>query len=429
VLSGRQAGTKAKLEVNHVDKSVVSIAKDTDVQEMVDRALAQLDGIDDLLAPGATVFLKPNAGHPAPPETSVNTNPEVLKAVVAAVKRYKPKEIIMAEASAVGQDTLKALELAGLRAAAEEAGVDRIVDIKRLDKDETVEVEVPNPVEITKFRVPKMMLEADCVIGLPIFKTHLSMVFTGAVKAMKGVVDDRTHRKMHFVDLSEALFDLLSVTQPDLSIVDMVRPQEGLGPMTLGKPVDFGCIVAGTDALAIDATACRMTGIDLYKTYLTKGAKRGIGVIDEDQIEVRGNSIAEVYKKLDTPYLEGFSRYSGYDIYDENSCSSCMGVMMYVLEALKTQGKYEENQGISLVFGPKKELPEGCARGKDLILVGKCVERFRDQGVFVGGCPPMAFGPVFAILKRTDQEEEQAPVDAWKDADAEDWLKATEGKH
>lgn len=411
-----------------MSKSVVSIAKGTDIQEMVDRALSLLDGVDALLKPGAVVFLKPNAGHPSPPESSVNTNPEVLKAVVAAVKRYKPKEIIMAEAAAVGQDTLKAFEVAGLRKAAEEAGVDRIVDIKRLGRDEMVEVDVSKPVEISKFRVPKMMLEADCVIGLPIFKTHLSMVYTGAVKAMKGVVDDRTHRKMHFVDLSEALFDLLSITQPDLSIVDMVRPQEGLGPMTLGKPVDFGCIVAGTDTLAIDATCCRMTGIDLYDTYLTKGARRGVGVIDEDQIEVRGNSIAEVYKKLDTPYLEGFSRYSGYDIYDENSCSSCMGVMMYVFESLKTQGKYEENQGISIVFGPKKELPEGCARGKDLVLVGKCVEKFRDQGIYVGGCPPVAFGPTFAILKREDQEEDQVPVDAWKEPTGEDWLQQTEGK-
>ncbi len=410
-------------------KSVVSIAKGIDIQEMVDRALAQLDGVDKLLKPGAVVFIKPNAGHPAAPETSVNVNPEVLKAVVTAVKRYKPKEIIMAEASCIGQDTFKALAVSGLRQAAEEAGVDRIVDIKRLSKEELVEVEVPNGVEIKKFRLPKMMGEADCVISIPIFKTHLSMVFTGAVKNMKGAVDDRTHRKMHFVDLGEALFDLLSVSRPDISIVDMVRPMEGLGPMGLGKPVDFGCIVAGTDALAIDATCCRMTGIDVHETYLTKGAKRGLGVIDEDQIEIRGNSIQEAYKKLDTPFLEGFSRYHGYDIYDENSCSSCMGVMMYVLEALKTQGKYDENKGISLVFGPKNKLPEGCAAGKDLILVGKCVERWRDQGVFVGGCPPMAFGPVYAILKREDQEEEQAPVDAWKNADAEDWLKTVEGKH
>ena len=410
-------------------KSVVSIVKGTDVQAMVEKALSLLGNVETLIKPGSTVVVKPNSGHPAAPETSVNTSPEVLSAVIKTARKYGAKKIIMAEAAAVGQDTLKGFDVSGQRKAAEEAGVDEIIDIKRLPKEEMVDVTVPNYSQLQKFSLPRFMLEADCVIGVPIFKTHLSMVYTGAVKAMKGVVDDRMHRRMHFVDLGEALFDLLSVARPTVSIVDMIRPMEGLGPMTLGKPTDFGCIVAGVDPIAIDAVCCRMTGIDAEKTYMAKGAARGLGFMAPDQIEVRGNTIEEVYKKLDTPFLEGFSRYKEYNIYDQNACSSCMGVMAYVMEALKSQGKYDENAGISIVFGSKKSLPEGCARGKDLILVGRCVEKFRSEGVFVGGCPPMAFGPVFAITKREDQEEEQAPVDAWKQADAKDWLKETEGKH
>jgi hypothetical protein len=253
------------------------------------------------------------------------------------------------------------------------------------------------------------------------------MVYTGAVKAMKGVVDDRMHRRMHFVDLGEALMDLISVVTPTLTIVDMIRPMEGLGPMTLGKPVDFGCIVAGRDCVAIDAVCCKMTGIDAPATYLAKGAERNIGIMDLNQIETRGNTIDEVYRKLDTPFLEGFARYPEYKIYDENACSSCMGVMAYALEALRGQGKYDENAGLSILFGPKKELPTD-VRGKDLILVGKCLEKYRDEGIYCGGCPPFAFAPIFAITKREDQEEEQAPIDAWKADDAKDWLAETEGK-
>jgi uncharacterized protein (DUF362 family) len=395
---------------------------------MVDKTLSLLDRVDSLLEPGSKVVIKPNAGHPSPPETSVNTNPAVVTAVIKAITRYMPKEIIVAEAAAVGQDTLKALDVSGIRKAAEEAGADRIIDIKRLPREELVDVEVPNGSQISKFSLPKFLLEADCIVGLPIFKTHLSMVFTGAVKAMKGCVDDRTHRRMHFVDLSEALFDLLSVNKPHLSIVDMIRPQEGLGPMTLGRPVDFGAIVAGTDPLAVDATCCRMTGINPEKTYLEKGNKRGLGNMEADLIEIRGNTIEQVFRKLDTSYLEGFARYPEYKIYDQNACSSCMGIAVYVMEALKAQGKYEENKGISIVFGPKKTLPEGAGRGKDLILMGNCVKAFRDQGVYAGGCPPFAFGPVFAITKREDQEEEQAPIDAWKAPTGEDWLQQTEKK-
>ncbi len=396
-------------------KSIVSIVKGTDVQKMVDKALSLLGGVDSFIKPGSAVVIKPNAGHPAPPETSVNTNPAVIAAIIKAVRRGKPKEIILAEAGAVRQDTLKVFDVSGIGKAAEDAGIDRIVDIKRLSREELVDVKVPHGDQISSFRLPKLLLEADCVIGAPIFKTHLSMTFTGAVKAMKGTVDDKMHRRMHFVHLGQALFDLLAVSPLHLAIVDMIRPQEGLGPMTSGTPVDFGAIVAGTDPVAVDATCCRMVGIVPEETYLAIGAERGFGNIKKGLIEVRGNSIKEAFKKLDTSFLKGFANYPDYSIYDENACSSCMGIVVFALEALKRTGQYEEHKGISIVFGPKKALAKDAARGKDLILVGNCVDKFRDEGVFVPGCPPMGSPIMWGITKREDQDEEQIPVDTWKE--------------
>ena len=104
-----------------------------------------------------------------------------------------------------------------------------------------------------------MMLDADCVISVPASKTHLSMVFTCAVKNMKGAVNARTTPQDALRRVGGGpVRPPAQPTPPALSIVDMVRPQEGLGPMGSGVPVDFGCIVAGTDALAIYATCCRM---------------------------------------------------------------------------------------------------------------------------------------------------------------------------
>lgn len=402
-------------------KSIVSIVKGTDVQKMVDEAFALLGGVESFVRPGAVVVVKPNAGHPAPPETSVNTSPAAVAAIIRALRRGKPKEIILAEAGAVRMDTLKVFDVSGIGQAAKDAGVDRIVDIKRLSPEELVDVKVPHNSEIPSFRLPKFLMEADCVVGAPIFKTHLSMVFTGAVKAMKGTVDDKMHRRMHFVNLGQALFDLLAVVPLHLSIVDMIRPQEGLGPMTSGTPVDFGAIVAGTDPVAVDATCCRMIGVAPEKTYLKNGVERGLGNIKEDLIEIRGKSIKEVFKKLDTSFLEvkGFANYPGYSIYEENACSSCMGIVVFALEQLKKTGKYEENKGISIVFGPKKALPEDGARGKDLILVGNCVSKFFGEGVCVPGCPPMGSPIMWGITKREDQEEESVPVDTWKEAEGD----------
>jgi len=117
-----------------MSKSIVSIAKGEDPEKLVNEVLAPLGGVEALIQPKSTVVLKPNAGHPAPAETSVNTNPEVVAAVIKEVRKANPKEIIVAEAAAVGCDSMESLEVSGILKAAEDAGVDKVIDIKK-DKD------------------------------------------------------------------------------------------------------------------------------------------------------------------------------------------------------------------------------------------------------------------------------------------------------
>ena len=58
-----------------IAKSIVSIAKGQDIEKLVEEVLAPLGGVRSLIKPKSTVVLKPNAGHQAPAESSVNTNP------------------------------------------------------------------------------------------------------------------------------------------------------------------------------------------------------------------------------------------------------------------------------------------------------------------------------------------------------------------
>ena len=71
-------------------KSIVSISKGTDVGKMVEEVLAPLGGVESLIKPKSTVVLKPNAGHVASAETSVNTNPEVIAAVIKEIRKAGP---------------------------------------------------------------------------------------------------------------------------------------------------------------------------------------------------------------------------------------------------------------------------------------------------------------------------------------------------
>ena len=60
------------------------------------------------------------------------------------------------------------LESSGIKQAAEEAGVDQIIDIKS-EKD-LVEIPIEDPKsDIKKIRLPRWLVEADHLVNLPIF--------------------------------------------------------------------------------------------------------------------------------------------------------------------------------------------------------------------------------------------------------------------
>ena len=58
---------------------------------------------------------------------------------------------------------------------------------------------------ITKYLLPRFLIEADHIVNVPIFKSHCSMVFTCALKNLKGVVQDKAHYQMHQTNLAEAM--------------------------------------------------------------------------------------------------------------------------------------------------------------------------------------------------------------------------------
>ena len=384
-----------------MEKSVVAIVKGEQTNVMVEQALSLLGGVNSLIKPDSTVIIKPNAGHFFGPQTSVNTSPALVKAVIHTLRQAKPAKIILAEASAIGTDTLQCLEISGIKQAAEEAGIDAIIDIKR-EKD-LIRIPIRDArAAVTSIQLPRFLLEADHIVNLPIFKSHVTMVFTCALKNIKGVVQDTTHFQMHQTDLAASVLDLWSVIRADLNIVDLIRPAEGFGPHCT-IPAEFGCLVAGQDPVAVDATVCRMVGLDISKVKIFKSAReRRFGNSDPRKIEIRGKKIEEVFKNLWLPYLGGLDRWPEYDIQAKGACSSCQGLLGFTMERLKALGEYDKNKEVSILAGPKKALPKKAA--KDIILLGDCLKKWCGQGIHIAGCPPGERYPIWSIINRSDSK-------------------------
>ena len=70
-------------------KSIVALVKENDVQANVTKVFDLLGGVSNLIEEGSKVVLKPNAGHAAPPESAVDTNPEFVRAVIREIKKAK----------------------------------------------------------------------------------------------------------------------------------------------------------------------------------------------------------------------------------------------------------------------------------------------------------------------------------------------------
>jgi uncharacterized protein (DUF362 family) len=397
-----------------MEKSIVSIVKGTDAETMVEQALDYLGGVKPLIGPGSTVVIKPNAGHEGAPDSAINTSPEVVAAVIRAVRKADPGKIILAEAAAIGCDTMECLETSGIRKAAEDAGADEIRDIKSDEDLVTKKIENPTS-DIKQVELPRFLLEADHLVNVPIFKSHVSMVFSCALKNLKGVVQDKHHYVMHCTNLAAAMMDLGDVIRPDFTVVDMIRPMEGFGPHS-GTPVEFGCIVAGQDMVAIDGTACRMAGLPLERVdYFDAAREKGLGNFDEEAIEIRGNSIEEVRRELYMPYLEGFDAWPEYNFHIERACSTCQGLLSFTMSKLKSLDQYDKNKGIHIMLGRQPKLPEGVEPGEDLVIMGDCglalkkrIEKAGGTCVHIPGCPPGEPIPAWMINGRGEPAESGA---------------------
>jgi uncharacterized protein (DUF362 family) len=403
-----------------------------------------------LIEKNSTVVIKPNAGHMGGPDTSVNTSPEVVAAVIKVIQKANPGKIILAESSAMGCKTMDCLELSGIKQAALDAGVDDIRDIKS-DPD-LIRIDTKNPISSIKyFDIPTFLLDADHLINVPVFKTHVSMVFTCAMKNLKGVVQDKAHHQMHTTDLAGAMMDLGELFyEKTFTIADLYRPMEGFGPHS-GVPVKFDCIVAGKDLVAVDATVCRMVGLPVEKVdYFGAAREKGLGNFAEEAIDVLGDPVEEVFQKLYMPYLEGFGVFPEYNFYIKNACSTCQGLTAFSITKLKALGEYEKNAGVHIALGRHNKIPEGFHDGQDVFLMGDCTaalkkkcERAGIQCHHIVGCPPEEPFLAWSIVDRTVRkapDENLSPEETKKASQAirdrmqreeihfSSWLKKQKGK-
>ena len=84
-------------------------------------------------------------------------------------------------------------------------------------------------------------------------------------------------------------------------------------------------------------STCDVVGIDTNQVdYFRAADEAGLGTTDRDKIEVVGEQVKDVYRKMWIPYLGNMAdRWPEYDIRCEGACSSCQALLALNMETLK----------------------------------------------------------------------------------------------
>ncbi|MFH1721656.1 MAG: DUF362 domain-containing protein [Candidatus Altiarchaeota archaeon] len=284
--------------------SSVSIVKCQDydesrVDEAVRKAVNHLGGIKFFVKKGDKVLLKVNLLQESTPDQSIVTHPAVVSAVARLVKEAGGKAIIAdSPGGAYTESRLKATyEKAGLIEVARETGAELNYNT------EYSPVSNPRGKIIKRFDVIKVAQEADVIITLPKFKTHLLTRFTGATKILFGVIPGREKMGFHskhpkVEDFSDMLIDLLCLLKPNLAIMDGVIGMEGDGPATGGKPKNIGVILASQDSVALDLCATDIVGWKPHEVPPIEAAmRRGLTNGKVEDVKVLGEKLQDVRLK------------------------------------------------------------------------------------------------------------------------------------
>ena len=145
------------------------------------------------------------------------------------------------------------------------------------------------------FYVAKPVLEADVIINLPKLKTHSLTLLTCAVKNMFGVMPGFRKGEQHKLypkpeEFARMLVHLYKLVTPSLSIVDAALAMEGNGPSS-GTPKWLGLLMAGEDAIAVDAAAARLIGFPEGFVDTTRiAAEMGLGEGRVEELHLAGDA-------------------------------------------------------------------------------------------------------------------------------------------
>jgi uncharacterized protein (DUF362 family) len=270
----------------------VTIARAPAYDQTLYDTMRQMLSAERLDVRGRHVVLKPNLVE-FEPGTCINTHPMVVHAALEAFHSLGAASVRIAEGPGHRRNTLDLADAAGYFGTIPDFE-SRFID---LNLDDVTRVRPGHQLSaVPKLYLPNTALGADLLVSVAKMKTHHWVGATLSMKNLFGVVPGAVYgwpkNVLHWAGIDESIADLHTCFPRQFAIVDGIVGMEGNGPIQ-GTPKQAGVLVAGSDPVAVDATCCRIMGIDPTRIgYLRLAAEEAR--LAEMHIHQAGEKIAAV---------------------------------------------------------------------------------------------------------------------------------------
>ncbi|MHC4160219.1 MAG: DUF362 domain-containing protein [Planctomycetota bacterium] len=250
-----------------------------DYDSSVTRAL-DLIGAGGKLPDKGLIIIKPNLTcSDGPP---VTTNVGAAEAVYKYCRANCGAEVAIGEGCGTGttEDVYRAT---GYTRLAKKYGM-RLIDFNSC---ETALVKKKDTLQLKQFHIPEIVRRAF-IISLPVLKDHSFTRTTVAMKNMFGIAPAPFYSgswnksKLHSPSTHKSVVDVCLYKKPDLSVVDAAVALTGMH--LSGKHKRIGLIVAGFDAVAVDAVGSELLGHNPRRIEYLRLANGLLGSMDDIEI-------------------------------------------------------------------------------------------------------------------------------------------------
>lgn len=259
--------------------SVVAKVKFADYETSVAKALDLIKAAGRLPQTGL-VIIKPNLTNADPPP--VTTNVKAVEAVYNFCKSNSKANIAIGEGCGEGI-TIDTFKANGYTKLAEKFGI-RLIDF---NEEKAIVLKSKNTLQLKQLYIPEIVKDAF-IISLPVLKDHCFTATTIAMKNMFGIAPAPFYRgswnksKLHSPSTHKSVVDICLYKKPDLCLVDASVALAGMH--LSGESIKLGLILAGFDAVAVDAVGSKLLGHNPKKIQYLTLANNVLGSLDNIKI-------------------------------------------------------------------------------------------------------------------------------------------------